>query len=269
MKWFLFVFVLCVLTAIAVLPSVSATTTTRYTTYNITDFGNGTHVLLAGLPPRLADGAGHFQKDYYFYNNTNSYTIATGFGTYVYSVNTCGMKLFPPTQNPTGTPGINSITFTARKSPVSIGQFNPVIVGGQCINKVINTGSLLQINGTKSDANVTMTVSYTLNAGQPMKESVYLIPKVAGYFWRVTESQSGIPNFIKTGNKTFAEVNSTSTSNTTNAIIPNVPQRITYQEFNKRQIFYDYQTSLNYLERTGIALNSNSGRTTLFNDFKT
>jgi len=274
MKWYLWVFSLMLVSALIFIPQTLRTVNAipaNVVISQTTNIGNQSWSTI-GTSPQIISTNGnpvYFQ----FFNNTSSYTIPTGYGTYVFNVPNCGMQFYPPVLSTIGqTPIIGSMSHILTQGFSSVGPFKPTnLFNHTCTNVVSNTGTDLIINGTISNANATVHLVYTLTNGQPMKTTYKIIPKISGWFWKFTETEFNIPHTILTGNATFIENYTTPSNNTVSFIQKDIvgTPRVYFSDSHGNLITYDYQTSLSTLTDTGIFYNSTSSATVLFNDFTT
>ncbi|MDE2589396.1 MAG: hypothetical protein KGL95_07000, partial [Patescibacteria group bacterium] len=249
------------ITTNGVLENVTRTATTQTLSYS-----NGTHVVTLGLPPRLDDGAGHFNTPFFYWDNGNSVTIASGQGTYVYNKNSCSIQLYAPTTNPNRfNQGIADISFSLKQSfdgnatdsiPISTNN-------AQCNSSFYHNGNEAMIKATRQDSNGTFIVLYDLKADQKLETFPSFKSNMTNSSYIVfTESSYGIPNKIGTSQK---ELRFNGFSNSTETITNQVKNGfISYVSGNKTFV-EDFSKSAGNLQKT--VLLSNQGTNELYNNF--
>lgn len=229
-------------------------------------YSNGTHVVTLGLPLRLADGAGHFNTPFFYWDNGNSITLASGQGTYVYNKNSCTLQLYAPTTSPTSfNQGIGDISITIKQSTTGNATDSiPISTNNaQCQTTSFHNKNEAIIKATKQDSNGTFTILYDLKADQKLETfPTFKSNMTNSTFIVFTESSYGIPNRIGTEQKIlkfngFSNSTQTITGQVKNGYISYIAGNKTFTE--------DFAKSAGNLQKT--VLLSNRGTNELYNNF--
>lgn len=148
---------------------------------------------------RLPDYQGKPFTPYFHYDNGGSITIASDHGTFVYDKNSCGIKVYTPTQNPSvSNLVINHVGLTLQYADDLNGTWTKSSLNNiPCIVTQSENSDQYQITSQRNNSDGIWIIQYVLSYDKPFEYTSTFVNTGNTHYYIVTETQDGIPSHLK------------------------------------------------------------------------